>query len=163
MAYFHIYPLRAYRILGTFFVLLFSGCGSSERMETVYAQRCFSCHGPAGRGNGPLALKLPVTVPDFRDTVQKRSVVHIRRVITDGKGMMPAFGPALPGSEIQDMVLFVRVLSQRDRSLEWWEKFEPLVWAHCSVPWEYVLGYDAEPEERPALSSGKLGQSRGGR
>jgi hypothetical protein len=144
-------------------LIVLGGCGSNERMEAVYAQRCFGCHGPAGRGDGPLAEKLPVAVPDFRDTVQKRSVVHIRRVITDGKGIMPAFGPALQGSEIQDMVLFVRMLSQRDRSIEWWEKFEPLVWAHCSVPWEYVLGYDTEPEQRPASSSEQLGDSRNAR
>ena len=133
--------------------LALGGCGSNERMETVYAQRCFGCHGPAGRGDGPLAQKLPVAVPDFRDTVQRRTIVHIRRIITDGKGMMPAFGPALPGSEIQDMVLFVRILSQTGRSLEWWEKFEPLVWAHCSVPWEYVLGYDDQPENTAPASA----------
>ncbi|MGH7847025.1 MAG: c-type cytochrome [Candidatus Binatia bacterium] len=134
-------------------LLVLGGCGGSERMETVYAQRCFGCHGPAGRGDGPLAERLPVAVPDFRDTVQKRSVVHIRRVITDGKGMMPAFGPALPGSEIQDMVLFVRILSQTGRSLEWWEKLEPLVWAHCSVPWETVLGYDDPPEDTASATA----------
>jgi len=45
------------------------------------------------------------------------------------------------------MVRMVRVVSQKGRSLEGWEKFEPLVWAHCSVPWEFVLGYE-EPANR---------------
>lgn len=58
---------------------------------------------------------------------------------------MPAYGPALSKVELQDMVRFVRILSQQGRKLEWWEHFEPLVWAHCSVPWETVLGYDRQP------------------
>ena len=49
---------------------------------------------------------------------------------------MPAFESALEKYEIQDMVRMVRVLSMEGRDLQWWEKFEPLVWAHCSVPWQ---------------------------
>lgn len=127
--------------------LIFSfGCGPSERMEAIYAERCLGCHGPAGRGDGPLAAKLPVRVPDFRETVAKKSVAEIRRIIGEGRGIMPAFSPALARSEIQDMVILVRLLSQRDRPLAWWERFEPLVWAHCSVPWEAVFGYDRKAE-----------------
>jgi hypothetical protein len=134
-----------------FLLIVFLGCSGSERMEALYAQRCFGCHGPSGKGDGPVAEKLPVSVPDFRNTVKTRTVTGIRRIITDGKGMMPAFGPALQGREIQDMVFFVRILSQQGRSLAWWEKYEPLVWAHCSVPWEYVFGDGAEPgDETPA-------------
>jgi hypothetical protein len=121
------------------------GCAPSERMEAIYAERCLGCHGPAGRGDGPLAARLPVRVPDFRETVEKRSVAEIRSIIASGKGLMPAFGPALERSEIQDMVVLVRLLSQQDRPLAWWERFAPLVWAHCSVPWEVVFGYDREP------------------
>ena len=116
-------------------------------METLYVQRCLGCHGGSGRGDGPAAASLPVAVPDFRDTIRKKSVVQIRKIIQEGKGIMPAFGPALRGAEIQDMVLMVRLLSQEGRSVEWWERFEPLVWAHCSVPWEFVLGYE-EPANR---------------
>lgn len=113
----------------------------------MYAERCLGCHGASGRGDGAIAASLPVPVPDFRHTVKDKSVIQIRKVIAQGKGMMPAFGPALHKRELQDMVRMVRVLSQKDRTLEWWEKFEPLVWAHCSVPWEFVLGYDRQEKE----------------
>lgn len=119
-------------------------------MEAVYAQRCLGCHGPAGRGDGAVAASLPVATPDFRDTVKNRSVTQIRRIIAQGKGIMPAYGPVLAGREIQDMVLLVRLLSQKDRPLKWWERFEPLVRAHCSLPWESILGYDEPPQgEKP--------------
>ena len=128
-------------------VLLLVGCVQSKRMENLYAQRCLGCHGLSGRGDGPLTASLPIPVPDFRDTVQHKTVVQIRKAITEGKGIMPAFGPALRSPEIQDMVLFVHFLSQNGRKLAWWEHVDPLVWAHCNVPWEVVLGYDQPPEE----------------
>ena len=122
-------------------ITLLSACSRNEQMQALYGQRCIGCHGPSGRGDGPLVAALRVPVPDFRDTVEKKSVLQIRRAISEGKGVMPAFGPALQRIEIQDMVRYVRILSLEGRELQWWERFEPLVYAHCSVPWDYVLGY----------------------
>ena len=135
---------RSFGLLVLF--VLVGGCLRSERMETIYAQRCLGCHGTSGKGDGPIAASLPVGVPDFRETVRARNVFQIRKVIKDGMGIMPAFFPALTNSEVQDMVRMVRVVSQQGREIAWWEKFEPLVWAHCSVPWEFVFGYDQPPE-----------------
>jgi cbb3-type cytochrome c oxidase subunit III len=129
-------------------VLLFVGCGRNERMDTVYAQRCFNCHGASGRGDGPVATFLPTHPPDFRDTVQRKSNPQIKRLIADGKGLMPAFDPALTQSEINDMLQMVRLLSREGRDISWWENFDALVAAHCSIPWEAVLGYDDPPEEK---------------
>jgi hypothetical protein len=129
-------------------VFFFFGCGRNARMDTLYAQRCFNCHGPAGRGDGPGSASLPVPPPDFRDTVQRKSNPQIKRSIAEGKGLMPAFAPALSQSEINDMLQMVRLLSREGRDISWWENFDALVAAHCSIPWEAVLGYDDPPEER---------------
>jgi len=66
---------------------------------------------------------------------------------------MPAFEPALRPSEINDLLQMVRFLSREGRDLAWWERFDTLVVAHCSVPWEAVLGYDDEPpdEQKPEV------------
>ena len=40
----------------------------------------------------------------------------------------------------------VRFLSREGRDVAWWEKYDALVAAHCSVPWEAVFGYDEPPE-----------------
>ena len=130
-----------------FLCLLWIGCGRNERMDRLYAQRCMGCHGQSGEGDGPVAASLPVRVPDFRETVEKKSIPQIRRVIAEGRGIMPAFGPALRPAEITDMVQMVRFLSREGRNISWWEKYDTLVVAHCNVPWELVLGYD-EPEEK---------------
>lgn len=125
-----------------------AGCGRNDRMEAVYAQRCINCHGPSGRGDGPVASTLPVRVPDFRETVERKSNGQIRRAIAEGRGIMPAFSPALRQSEISDMLQMVRFLSREGRNIRWWEKYDTLVVAHCSVPWEAVLGYDDPPEAK---------------
>jgi mono/diheme cytochrome c family protein len=119
-------------------------------MDTLYAQRCLNCHGLTGRGDGPTAAAFPLRPPDFRDTVQRKSNSQIRKVIAEGAGVMPAFGPVLSPSEINDMLQMVRFLSREGRDVAWWEKFDTLVVAHCSVPWESVLGYDepADPQRR---------------
>jgi hypothetical protein len=133
-------------ILWLLLPLISAGCGRSERMDALYAQRCISCHGPTGKGDGQTAAALPVPVPDFRETVQRRSNSQIRKTITEGRGVMPAFDPALSAGEINDMVRMVRFLSREGRDVAWWEKYDVLVSAHCSVPWEAVLGYDEPPE-----------------
>jgi len=136
--------LRFIRIIPI--ILGLAACGRNERMDLLYAQRCLNCHGPGGRGDGPVAMNLPVRTPDFRETVERKSNPQIRRVIAEGRGMMPAFDPALRPSEINDLLQMVRFLSREGRDLAWWEKYDALIAAHCSIPWESVLGYDEPPD-----------------
>ena len=119
-------------------------------MDALYAQRCVNCHGPSGRGDGPIAAVLPIAPPDFRQTVELKGNAQIRRMIAEGRGTMPAFSPALSAAQINDMLQMVRFLSREGRELRWWEKFDTLVVAHCSIPWEAVLGYDEpSPKQTP--------------
>jgi hypothetical protein len=131
-------------------LIALAGCGRNERMDRLYAERCLGCHGALGRGDGPAAGLLPVRLADFRDTVQRKGTGQIRKIISEGRGIMPAFEPALRPAEISDMVQMVRFLSREGRDVSWWEKYDTLVIAHCSVPWDVVLGYDEEtPVEKP--------------
>jgi len=144
--YFYVMSIRLASII--FFLAFLAGCGRNERMDVLYAQRCLNCHGPYGRGDGPMAASLPVPTPDFRNTVQRKSNSQIRKIIAGGRGVMPAFEPALRPSEINDLLQMVRFVSREGRDIAWWEKFDTLVVAHCSVPWESVLGIDEPPEEK---------------
>jgi Cytochrome C oxidase, cbb3-type, subunit III len=144
--------MRSFRrllFLSLTFGLFSMGCGRNERMDALYAQRCVSCHGWSGRGDGAIAASLPVSLPDFRQTVERKSTGQIRRIISSGRGMMPAFSPALRPAQISDMVSMVRFLSREGRAVSWWEKYDTLVVAHCSVPWDAVFGSDdTETEKR---------------
>jgi hypothetical protein len=137
----------AKRAFWLIFLLTMIGCGRNERMDTLYAQRCLGCHGPAGQGDGPLARSLPVQPPDFRETVEHKTNSQIRKAIAEGRGTMPAFSPALRQSEISDMLQMVRFVSREGREPRWWERFDTLVVAHCSLPWETIFGYDQPIEE----------------
>ncbi|MDP2643845.1 MAG: cytochrome c [Desulfobacterales bacterium] len=129
-----------------FMIALVMSCSRSERMEALYAERCLNCHGLTGKGDGRLAALLPVLVPDFRDTVARESTGRILRIIAKGSGIMPAYDPALTPAQINDMMRMVRFLSREGRDLAWWEKYDFLVVAHCSIPWDTVLGYGEPPE-----------------
>jgi hypothetical protein len=131
-----------------FLLIALCSCGRNERMDSLYAQRCMNCHGPSGRGDGPVAASLPVQLTDFRQTVERKSVNQIRRAITEGQGLMPAFEPALRPAEISDLVYMVRFLSREGRDIHWWERFDTLVVAHCNIPWEVVFDYDQPQEEK---------------
>lgn len=95
-----------------------------------------------------MAASLPARVPDFRDTVERKGNPQIRKIIAEGKGLMPAFEPALRPAEINDLLQMVRFLSREGRDVAWWEKYDTLIVAHCNIPWESVLGYDQAPEEK---------------
>ena len=141
--------MQSYMRVGFFigmFVVVLQGCGRNERMDRLYAERCVTCHGWLGRGDGTVAAALPVKLPDFRQTVERKSTAQIRKVITEGRGIMPAFSPALRPAEISDMVQMVRFLSREGRNVSWWEKYDALVVAHCSVPWDVFLGTDQESD-----------------
>ncbi len=149
-----VWMMTRYLLLLAIVCLIPLGCGRNERMDNLYAQRCFSCHGPSGQGDGPIAASLPVPPTDFRETVQRKSNAQIRRIIAEGRGTMPAFHPALDPSEITDMAQMVRLLSREGRDISWWERFDALVIAHCSIPWEVVLGYDNSAENGAGSEDG---------
>ncbi len=134
--------------IAVFVLLALCSCGRNERMDKLYAQRCMACHGPSGRGDGPVAASLPVQLTDFRQTIERRSVNQIRKAIAEGQGLMPAFEPALRPSEVSDLVYMVRFLSREGRDIHWWERFDTLVVAHCNIPWEVVFDYDQPQEEK---------------
>lgn len=78
---------------------------AAAKGAVVYVRYCVSCHGPAARGDGPLAADLRVPVPDVT-TLAARSggrfpEDRVRRIIQSGELLrghgtpdMPAWGDA---------------------------------------------------------------------
>jgi mono/diheme cytochrome c family protein len=76
----------------------------------VYARYCVSCHGKTGRGDGPLASDLKVTVPDLTTLAARNSgrypSARVQQVIEGGEPLrghgtsdMPAWGDAFKRTE----------------------------------------------------------------
>jgi mono/diheme cytochrome c family protein len=61
----------------------------------LYAQFCASCHGAAGRGDGPVAPMLKVEVPDLTRLIRRPGdpfpTETVRRIV-DGRELLPAHG-----------------------------------------------------------------------
>ncbi|MFQ5692335.1 MAG: c-type cytochrome [Nitrospinota bacterium] len=79
-----------------------------DRGAAVYVERCYPCHGSGGGGDGPRGVYLGRKVPDLREGVSRKTDAEIGRVISDGKGWMPAFKFALTESERRSVLKFVR-------------------------------------------------------
>ena len=68
--------------------------------ETLYGNLCASCHGPTGRGDGPVAEVLSVEVPDLTSlSASNGGKFPLARVESSiyGRPEMPLWGPALEG------------------------------------------------------------------
>jgi len=73
----------------------------------TYKTKCAPCHGPDGSGQTPVGKNLKVR--DLRSAeVQKLSDAEITKVLTDGKGKMPA--SKLPPADVKAVISFIRTL-----------------------------------------------------
>ena len=76
----------------------------------LFSTNCASCHGTAGRGDGPSAAKLPAKPADL--TALGSSEEQIAGVVRDGKGSCPSWRASLDESEISALARFTRSLQR---------------------------------------------------
>jgi cytochrome c6 len=75
----------------------------------VYKAKCASCHGADGTGNTPVGKSLKLR--DFHSAdVQKLTDAELTKIISAGKGKMPAYAKKLTAEEIQCLVSFIRAM-----------------------------------------------------
>lgn len=89
-----------------------------ERGKAVYEEHCQSCHGPSGRGDGPAADSLTVPPTNFqRFQSFLKSDEELLRSIEHGIVFSPmhSWRGQLTDGEMQDVVAYIRVLSQQAR------------------------------------------------
>ena len=95
---------------------------SLNRGQWVYETFCLVCHGPGGRGDGPISAANgrtpPGPFPGIGDllgpTAMGRSDGYIYGVVTYaqamGRGLMPRYGDKVRGTDRWDVVNYVRHL-----------------------------------------------------
>jgi mono/diheme cytochrome c family protein len=80
------------------------------RGHRVFLQRCATCHGPQGRGDGQNAYNLQPPPPDFQESLPKLSAADRRKVVENGTAALgrsplcPSWGRSL-GPDDVDAVL----------------------------------------------------------
>lgn len=78
----------------------------------TYKAKCALCHGANGGGDTPTGKSMKVR--DLRSAeVQKQTDVELTKVISGGKGKMPAYGKQLSTAEIEAVIAFVRTLKAK--------------------------------------------------
>lgn len=75
----------------------------------VYKAKCASCHGPDGKGETSIGKSMKLRSLASAE-VQKTSDADLTKVISDGKGKMPAYKGKLSADEIKALVAFIRTL-----------------------------------------------------
>ncbi|MGH7264995.1 MAG: c-type cytochrome [Candidatus Rokuibacteriota bacterium] len=86
---------------------------SVARGEGLYRIYCTPCHGPEGKGDGPVTPRF-IPPPDLTGPqIQARSDGHMAAYIGYGGAIMPAYGEALALSERWDLVNYVRAMAGR--------------------------------------------------
>lgn len=83
-----------------------------EQGKKVAQVNCASCHGPAGKGNGPAAMALQPKPADWTSKkVQDETDGEIFWKITTGRGPMPAW-KHLPENDRWALVQYIRSLKK---------------------------------------------------
>ena len=88
------------------------------RGRRVFARRCATCHGPAGRGDGQNAYNLQPPPPDFQESLARLPVADRRRVIEEGTAALgrsplcPPWASSLSGDEVDALLAYLDVMAR---------------------------------------------------
>ena len=78
----------------------------------LYKAKCALCHGADGSGQTPVGKSMKL--PDLRSAeVQKLTDIELTKVISGGKGKMPAYGQKLTTVEIGSIIAYIRTLNSK--------------------------------------------------
>lgn len=93
--------------------------GDAKAGRTLYNAWCVSCHGLTGKGDGPVAVGLPVKPGNHADGARMNGLsdAYLFAIIKQGgqavqrSQMMPPWGTQLTDQQIRDVVAYVRSLA----------------------------------------------------
>jgi mono/diheme cytochrome c family protein len=87
--------------------------GDALKGKTLFQGKCVACHGPEGKGDGPMGKMLKPPAADFTSAAsKKKSEDELRNIIENGKPStsMVAWKGSLSDAEIQDLLAYVLTL-----------------------------------------------------
>lgn len=86
-----------------------------EEGKALFETYCAVCHGAQGRGDGPIAGKIPPPPSYVSDRVLQFPEGRIFHVITRGSGKMPSYAAQLSADERWKVVTYVHNVLQAQR------------------------------------------------
>jgi len=91
-----------------------------SRGRLLFAERCATCHGSTGRGDGQNAYNLGPPPPDFARSLRGLDVADRRRVIVLGTAALgrsplcPPRGAAVAGDDVDDLLAWLEVMAREE-------------------------------------------------
>jgi len=97
-----------------------AGSADLGKGKAAYQQYCASCHGPAGKGDGPMGVRMNPKLKDFADKTYNASMKDdylVKIILEGGKAvgkspMMPKMGGTLKESDAADIIVYLRSLTK---------------------------------------------------
>ena len=87
---------------------------SVQKGGELFVIYCTPCHGPQGKGNGPVSTKfVPPADLTNADLQKGRTDGYWQSYLSVGGAVMPSYGEALSAEERWHVVNFLRTLAQR--------------------------------------------------
>lgn len=87
--------------------------GDAAKGKPIFQSKCVSCHGPEGKGDGPVGKALKPPAGNFSSAEsKKKSPEELQKIIENGvpKTSMVAWKKQLNETEIQDVLAYVLTL-----------------------------------------------------
>ena len=77
-----------------------------------YKAKCATCHG--ADGGGQTAIGKTMKIRDLRSPeVQKQTDADLQKLISDGKGKMPAYKTKLSVADVSSLVAYIRGMAKK--------------------------------------------------
>jgi mono/diheme cytochrome c family protein len=92
-----------------------AAAGDSRKGKSVYEKSCLVCHGPQGRGDGPVGKTINPPAADFTSPASKKKTdAELLDTIENGRPptAMVGWKGQLSAAEIQDVLAHVKSLRQ---------------------------------------------------
>jgi cytochrome c6 len=98
---------RSLVLLVAMFIIALPIVATADEAAAVYKAKCAMCHGPDGTGQTPTGKTMKARDLGSAD-VQKLTDEQIEKVISNGKGKMPAYKGKIDEKAIDGLVKFIR-------------------------------------------------------
>ena len=84
----------------------------ADDAAAIYKSKCATCHGPDG--SGQTAVGKSMHIRDLRSAdVQKQTDAELEKIISDGKGKMPAYKGKVTEGDIDNLVKWIRSIKAK--------------------------------------------------
>ena len=84
----------------------------ADDAAAIYKSKCATCHGPDG--SGQTAVGKSMHIRDLRSAdVQKQTDAELEKIISDGKGKMPAYKGKVTEGDIDNLVKWIRTIKAK--------------------------------------------------